>query len=114
MTISKTVSHRPQAAHTILTPICCQLKAEEIKYWLKNPMTMPPFIVRESMKKPNNRIAVVETQEQAPEPSGVIATGSQCPVCGKTVPIVSERVASNRVIRQYRCEKCNVFFTREA
>lgn len=66
------------------------------------------------MRKPKNRMAEVETQEQVPDHiSSPVSAGGECPVCKNTAAIVSERMASNRVIRQYRCEKCDVFFTRE-
>ena len=65
------------------------------------------------MKSVKNRMAAVETQEEVLDPvTHKKGSESQCSKCGSDAALVSERVSNNRVIRQYRCEKCDVFFTR--
>lgn len=39
------------------------------------------------------------------------AKPGQCPKCGQAMAVVTERIVSNGIVRQYRCPKCNKFVT---
>lgn len=70
------------------------------------------------MKRVMNRMAEVETREPAQEdvetPAPEKRKEGHCPKCGKSAGLISERRQNNRVLRQYRCEPCDIFFTSEA
>ena len=67
------------------------------------------------MKRPSNRMAVVETPEpERVEPNRVVRSSQkQCPMCGKVGAVISELMRRNRIFRERRCEKCFTRWTEE-
>jgi len=62
------------------------------------------------MRKPKNRMAVVETRDPV-QPSVIKRKPGQCPKCGGDAPVVSELMANNAVRRRRVCSKCGESFT---
>lgn len=67
-----------------------------------------------------NRMARVEVQGDgdAAAPGGPVAAVAEsgpdkCDKCGSQMALVTERLANNRIIRQYRCPECGGLVTRE-